>query len=53
MPGIALAMILYRNPHLFSLWVVEGTNVVFYSWLAYFLLTRKQSKGNLGTSGKR
>ena len=28
MPGIALAMILYRNPHLFSLWVVEGTNVV-------------------------
>ena len=43
MPGFAAAIILYRNAHNYSLWVVEGTNVVFYSWLAYFLLKRKQS----------
>lgn len=46
MPGVVLVMILYRNVHNYSLWVLEVTNVVFYSWLAYYLMKRKQRKGD-------
>jgi hypothetical protein len=38
LPGAAIGLIVYRNVHAIHLWVVEATNVIFYSGLVYFLL---------------
>jgi hypothetical protein len=38
LPGAAVGLIVFRNVHGISLWVVEATNVIFYSGLSYFLL---------------
>jgi hypothetical protein len=37
LPGAALGLIVFRNVHGISLWVVEATDVIFYSGLLYFL----------------
>jgi hypothetical protein len=38
LPGAVLGLIVFRNVHGISLWVVEAINVIFYSGLFYFLL---------------
>jgi hypothetical protein len=38
LPGAAVGLIVFRDVHGISLWVVEAANVIFYSGLFYFLL---------------
>lgn len=38
LPGAAVGLIVFRNVHGISLWVVEAANVIFYSGLFYFLI---------------
>jgi hypothetical protein len=38
LPGALVGLIIFRNVHGISLWLVEVTNVIFYSGLFYFLL---------------
>src|SRR5260370_37335126 len=37
LPGAALGLIVYRNVHSISLWLVDATNIIFYSGLFYLL----------------
>ena len=37
LPGAAVGLIVFRNVHGISLWVVEAANVIFYSGLFYVL----------------
>lgn len=40
LPGAAVGLIVFRNVHGISLWVVEVTDVIFYFGLFYFLLAK-------------
>jgi hypothetical protein len=43
LPGAAVAMVVARNVHGTSIWVIEGVNVVVYFVLLYFLLGAKRT----------
>lgn len=37
LPGVVVGLFVFRNVHGISLWVVDATDVIFYTGLLYFL----------------